>query len=53
MAKLKSEIEATCPCCQATLVFDVNLGAAAREHIEPTTRLLALARAIDGQRKRK
>ena len=26
MAKLKSEIEATCPCCQATLVFDVNLG---------------------------
>ena len=26
MAKLKSEIEVTCPCCQATLVFDVNLG---------------------------
>jgi hypothetical protein len=35
------------------VVFDVNLGAAAREHIEPTTRLLALARAIDGQRRRK
>ena len=26
MAKLKSEIEVTCPCCQATLVFDPNLG---------------------------
>jgi len=35
------------------VVFGVNLNAAAREHIEPTTRLLALARAIDGQRKRK
>jgi hypothetical protein len=26
MAKLKSEIELTCPCCQATLVIDTNLG---------------------------
>lgn len=26
MAKLKSEIELTCPCCQATLIVDVNLG---------------------------
>jgi len=26
MAKLKSEVEVTCPCCQATLVFDTNLG---------------------------
>ena len=26
MAKLKSEIEVTCPCCNATLVVDVNLG---------------------------
>src|ERR671939_1326765 len=26
MAKLKSEIEVTCPCCQSTLVIDVNLG---------------------------
>ena len=26
MAKLKSELEVTCPCCQATLVVDVNLG---------------------------
>src|SRR5438034_3042613 len=26
MAKLKSEIEVVCPCCQATLVFDPNLG---------------------------
>lgn len=26
MAKLKSEIEVTCPCCHATLVIDTNLG---------------------------
>jgi hypothetical protein len=26
MEKLKSEIELTCPCCNATLVVDVNLG---------------------------
>ena len=26
MAKLKSEIEVVCPCCQATLLVDVNLG---------------------------
>jgi hypothetical protein len=26
MAKLKSEIEVTCPCCQSTLVIDTNLG---------------------------
>ena len=26
MARLKSEIEITCPCCQATLVIDTNLG---------------------------
>ena len=26
MARLKSEIEVPCPCCQATLVIDVNLG---------------------------
>ena len=26
MAKLKSEIELTCPCCGATLVVDTNLG---------------------------
>jgi len=26
MAKLKSEVEVTCPCCQAMLVFDTNLG---------------------------
>jgi len=25
MATLKSEIEVTCPCCQATLVIDLNL----------------------------
>jgi hypothetical protein len=25
MAKLKSEIELTCPCCQSTLVVDLNL----------------------------
>jgi hypothetical protein len=26
MAKLKSELEVICPCCQAVLVVDVNLG---------------------------
>jgi hypothetical protein len=34
------------------IVFDLNLGAAAREHVEPTTRLLALARAVDGHRRK-
>ncbi len=26
MARLTSELEITCPCCQATLVIDTNLG---------------------------
>ena len=26
MAKLKSEIEVTCPCCNSTLIVDLNLG---------------------------
>src|SRR6188474_1347009 len=26
MAKLKSELEVTCPCCNAVLVVDLNLG---------------------------
>ena len=26
MAKLKSDLEVTCPCCNAALVIDVNLG---------------------------
>ena len=26
MGRLKSELEVTCPCCQATLVIDTNLG---------------------------
>jgi hypothetical protein len=34
MATLKSEVEATCPCCSATLVFDMNLKRIVR-HIEP------------------
>ena len=25
MARLKSEIEVTCPCCQSTLIIDLNL----------------------------
>ena len=32
--KLKSEFEATCPCCQATLVIDTNLRRIVR-HVEP------------------
>ena len=26
MARLKSELEVTCPCCHSTLVIDTNLG---------------------------
>ena len=26
MARLKSELELTCPCCQSTIVVDLNLG---------------------------
>ena len=33
MAKLKSEIEVQCPCCQATLVIDTNLQRVIR-HVE-------------------
>ena len=32
--KLKSEFEAACPCCQATLVIDTNLRRIVR-HVEP------------------
>lgn len=34
MARLKSEIEVQCPCCNATLVVDVNLGRVI-SHAEP------------------
>jgi hypothetical protein len=34
MARLKSEIEVTCPCCSAVLVVDTNLGRVI-EHREP------------------
>lgn len=34
MARLKSEIEVVCPCCQASLVVDVNLGRVVG-HVEP------------------
>jgi hypothetical protein len=34
MARLKSELEVTCPCCQATLVIDTNL-ARVVSHKEP------------------
>jgi hypothetical protein len=33
-ARLKSELEITCPCCQSTLVIDVNLGRVV-SHTEP------------------
>jgi hypothetical protein len=32
MARLKSELEVTCPCCQSTLVIDVNLGRVVSHH---------------------
>jgi len=34
MARLKSELEVTCPCCQTTLVIDTNLGRVV-SHKEP------------------
>lgn len=34
MARLKSELEVVCPCCQATLVIDTNLGRVVG-HVEP------------------
>jgi len=34
MARLKSELEITCPCCQSTLVIDTNLGRVV-SHKEP------------------
>ncbi|MBI3490327.1 MAG: hypothetical protein HY047_00770 [Acidobacteria bacterium] len=32
MARLKSELDVTCPCCQATLVVDTNLGRVVSHH---------------------
>jgi hypothetical protein len=34
MARLKSELEVTCPCCQSVLVVDTNLGRII-EHKDP------------------
>lgn len=34
MAKLETEYEVTCPCCQATLVIDAGLQRVVR-HVEP------------------
>ncbi len=34
MAKLKSELEVACPCCQAILIVDTNLGRVV-SHREP------------------
>ena len=34
MGRLKSELEVVCPCCQATLVIDTNLGRVV-SHKEP------------------
>jgi len=38
MARLKSEIDVTCPCCGATLVIDTNLGRVV-SHNEPESGL--------------
>jgi hypothetical protein len=34
MARLKSELEVSCPCCRSTLVIDLNLGRVV-SHSEP------------------
>jgi hypothetical protein len=36
MAKLKSELDVTCPCCRATLVVDTNLGRVIRHSEAPS-----------------
>jgi hypothetical protein len=36
MAKLKSEFEVGCPCCQATLVIDANLRRVVRHEAPPS-----------------
>jgi hypothetical protein len=35
MARLKSELEVTCPCCHATLVVDLNLGRVIEHRVPP------------------
>ena len=35
MARLKSELEITCPCCSAVLVIDTNLGRVIEHHEPP------------------
>jgi hypothetical protein len=32
MARLKSELEVVCPCCQSVLVIDLNLGRVVSHH---------------------
>jgi hypothetical protein len=32
VGRLKSELEVTCPCCQSTLVIDLNLGRVVSHH---------------------
>src|SRR5438445_13715558 len=32
MARLKSELEVTCPCCQSVLIIDLNLGRVVSHH---------------------
>jgi hypothetical protein len=32
MTRLKSELEVVCPCCQSTLVIDLNLGRVISHH---------------------
>ena len=54
MAKLKSELELTCPCCKSALVIDVNLGRiishreperADKPELDEAARILAAAEA--------
>lgn len=56
MAKLKSEIELTCPCCGATLVVDKNLNRVV-SHQEPVREdrpdLDRAAQLVDQERQRR
>ena len=55
MAKLKSELELTCPCCNALLVVDVNLGRiiSHREHERDKPELNDAARILAAEAARR
>lgn len=45
MARLKSELEVTCPCCDTVLVVDVNLGRVVEHREAPSANRPELSQA--------